>query len=161
MKEHALPQDVTGYKFHIIGNMTLKQFAEVAGGCGIGFIFYFTNLPTVIKWPLILIFAGTGALAAFVPFEERPLDHWILALVRALYRPTQFYWKRLSKVPEAFLYETKKELHSLVKEVDLTPARRQRVKEYMHSVGPAEELDNVDIYGNQRLSEVMSVFDQS
>jgi len=161
MKDHALPQDVTGYKFHIIGNMTLKQFAEVAAGVGIGFIFYFTNLPALIKWPLILIFSGAGALAAFVPFEERPLDHWILSLVRALYRPTQFYWKRLSKIPEPLLYEPKTELHSMVKEVDLTPARRQRVKEYLHSVGTVEEIDSIEQYSNQRLSDVMTIFDQT
>ncbi len=160
MKDHALPQDVTGYKFHIIGNMTLKQFAEVAAGVGVGFLIYFTNLPDLIKWPLILTFAGVGALAAFVPFEERPLDHWIMSLFKALYRPTQFYWKRMSKIPESLLYESKTELHTLVKEVDLTPARRQRVKEYLHSVVPTEENDSIQDYTNQRLNEVMTVFDQ-
>ncbi len=160
MKEHALPQDVTGYKFHIIGNMTLKQFAEVAAGVGAGFLIYFTNLPAIIKWPLILTFSGVGALAAFVPFEERPLDHWLMSLFKALYRPTQFYWKRVSKIPESLLYEPKAEAHSLVKEVDLTPARRMRVKEYLHSVGPVEEPDSIEQYSTQRLNDVMTVFDE-
>ena len=160
MKEHALPQDVTGYKFHIIGNMTLKQFAEVAAGVGVGFLIYFTNLPDLIKWPLILTFSGVGALAAFVPFEERPLDHWLMSLFKALYRPTQFYWKRVSKIPESLLYEPKAESHSMVKEVDLTPARRMRVKEYLHSVSSVEEPDAIEQYSTQRLSDVMNVFDE-
>jgi hypothetical protein len=161
MKEHALPQDVTGYRFHIIGNMTLKQFAEVAVGCVVGFLIYTTNLPVFIKWPLIMIAAGIGAMAAFVPFEERPLDQWIVAFFQALYRPTQFYWKRTSKIPEPFLYESKKELHSLIKEVDLSPARRQRVKEYLHSIPETQETDQMEQYSQQRLSEVMSIFDHS
>ena len=38
MKQHPIPQDITGYKFHLIGAMTLKQFAEVAVGAIIAFI---------------------------------------------------------------------------------------------------------------------------
>lgn len=160
MKEHALPQDVTGYKFHIIGNMTLKQFAEVAIGCGIGFLFYFSNLPTLIKWPLIVIFSGVGALAAFVPFEERPLDQWIVSLFRALYRPTQFYWKRSSKIPEPFLYESNSDAQSMIKEVDLTPVRRQRVTEYLKSVPNSPLEDKIEAYAAQRLNEVVTIFEQ-
>src|SRR5260370_24623 len=134
MREHALPQDVTGYKFHIIGNMTLKQFAEVAIGCVIGFFVYQTNLPNILKWPVILLCAGAGTFAAFVPFEERPFDHWIVAFFHALYRPTQFYWKRSSKIPDAFLYKNDASTKSTIAPVDLTPARRQRVTEFLHTV---------------------------
>ncbi len=160
MKEHALPQDVVGYRFHIIGNMTLKQFAEVAAGCVVAFVIYSTNLPTLIKWPLIAIAAGAGALIAFVPFEERPLDHWVVALFHALYRPTQFYWSKTIKIPEPFLYKPKDVHASLIKEVDLTPARRQRVKEYLRSVDVTEE-DTFDKNNASHLQEVMSVFDET
>jgi hypothetical protein len=154
MKEHALPQDITSYRFHIIGNMTLKQFAEVGAGCVVGFLIYTTNLPNLIKWPLILISAGIGALAAFVPFEERPLDQWIVALFNALYRPTQFFWKKKNKIPEPFLFEPRKELHSVIKDVDLSPLRRQRVTEFLHSIETSENPDEVDSYHLQRIQEV-------
>jgi hypothetical protein len=160
MREHALPQDVTNYKFHIIGNMTLKQFAEVAAGFGIAFLLYHTNLPFFLKWPLILFSAGFGALLAFVPFEERPLDQWVIVFFRALYRPTQFYWKRKSKVPAPFLYKPRENSQNNISELDLTPVRRQRVKEYLRSVETPEELDSLETYTNQRLSEVMTVFEQ-
>ena len=45
MREHQVPQDITGYNFHIIGEMTIKQFAEVAVGVVIAVIIYTTNLP--------------------------------------------------------------------------------------------------------------------
>jgi hypothetical protein len=159
MKEHALPQDITSYRFHIIGNMTLKQFAEVGAGCIVGFLIYTTNLPNLLKWPLILIAAGVGALAAFVPFEERPLDQWLVAMFRALYRPTQFFWKKKNKIPEPFLFEPRKELHSVVKDVDLSPLRRQRVTEFLDSIDATDSRDEADDYHQQRLQEVNGILD--
>jgi hypothetical protein len=162
MREHALPQDVTGYKFHIIGNMTLKQFAEVASGCVAGFFVYQTNLPIFIKWPTILLLAGAGAFAAFVPFEERPFDHWIVAFFKALYRPTQFYWTRSSKIPDAFLYKNNSNLILTTAPVDLTPARRQRVTEFLHTVSSnTTEQDPLDERANQHIDSVMSFFSQN
>src|SRR5262245_9272112 len=104
MREHPIPQDVVGYRFHIIGNMTIKQFAEIGAGCILAFIIYSTNLFAFLKWPLIGISIGVGALAAFVPFEERPLDHWLMTFFRVMYRPTLFYWRREPQIPEPFLY---------------------------------------------------------
>lgn len=159
MREHALPQDVTGYRFHIIGNMTLKQFAEVAAGVVVGFFIYQTNLYPVIKWPAILIAAGIGGFAAFVPFEERPFDHWITAFFSALYRPTQFYWKRSSKIPEPFLYKNDSATRQVVADVDLTPARRQRVKDYLHSVNDfSNQVDAFDQLDQQKVAAVMDFF---
>jgi len=159
MQDHALPQDVTGYKFHIIGNMTLKQFGEVAAGCIVGFLLYQTNLLPIIKIPLIVIAAGAGAMVAFVPIEERPLDQWITAFFNALYRPTQYYWKRMVKIPEPFLYQPRSEMRTVVEDVDLTPARRQRVKDYLRTIDEKPALaDQFDQYTTQRLDEVMGEF---
>lgn len=159
MQEHALPQDVTGYKFHIIGNMTLKQFGEVAAGCIVGFLLYQTNLYPFIKIPLVVLAGAAGAMVAFVPIEERPLDQWITAFFRALYRPTQYYWKRMVKIPEPFLYEPRATLRTVVADVDLTPARRQRVKDYLRSIDKeTETADQLDQYTEQRMNEVIGQF---
>ncbi len=156
MKEHALPQDVTGYQFHIIGNMTIKQFAEVGAGVLAGFLIYSTNLTNFLKWPLILTTVAVGAFAAFVPFEERPFDHWIVAFFQALYRPTQFYWKRNQKIPEPFLYKPNTAV-SLVQEVDLSPARKQRVKEYLRSIN-TEIKDDEDVELENQANSVINIF---
>lgn len=158
MREHALPQDVTGYKFHIIGNMTLKQFLEVGAGCVIAFLIFQTNLPNFIKLPVMAFSAGLGAMMAFVPIEERPLDQWITALFKALYRPTQYYWKRDPKIPEPFLYQPQTTAASMVGEIDLSPARRQRVKEYLRSITVVPAPDQYETYSNQRVDEVMQFF---
>lgn len=93
-EQHPVPQNISSYQFHLVGDMTLKQFLELAAGVVIGVIIYATGLPGLIKWPLILFFGAGGAALAFVPFEERPLEQWIVAFFRSVYSPTMFNWNR-------------------------------------------------------------------
>jgi hypothetical protein len=159
MREHPVPQDVTGYQFHIIGNMTIKQFAELCLGVIIGLMFYGSNLPMIIKWPLIGMAIGAGVLAAFVPFEERMLDHWIVTFIRVLYRPTKFYWRKEPKIPDPFLYESNGQ-RNMEPEIDLSPARRQRIKDYLHSLNDEDSRDAFDKYQDDRIAELMTAFSQ-
>lgn len=156
MREHAIPQDVVGYRFHIVGNMTLKQFLEVGAGCIIGLLLYNTNLYTFIKWPLIGLAVALGAMAAFVPFEERPLDHWITTFFKVLYKPTKFFWKREPHIPDPFLYKPNQATPQIA-ELDLSPARKKRAREYMHSITlrppTAEETQETD-----RINQLLQSF---
>lgn len=82
--------------------MTLKQFFQLAGGLVVGLIFYSSPLLGIIKWPLAIISGILGALLAFVPLEERPLEKWIFAFFKAIYAPTEFFWKRTVNPPKLF-----------------------------------------------------------
>lgn len=157
MREHPLPQDVTGYQFHIVGNMTLKQFVEIGAGCVAGFFIYTTNLLPFIKWPLIGVAVSIGAFAAFIPFEERPFDHWIITFFRVIYKPTKFFWKRKPKIPDFFLYEAK-DLPQLPVEVDLSPARRQRIRDFITSINQNAYSDPYEEYVEKRASEILTSF---
>ncbi|HSX48973.1 MAG TPA: PrgI family protein [Candidatus Saccharimonadales bacterium] len=106
MEQHAVPQNISSYQFHLVGDMTLKQFLEIAGGVVVGVLFYATGLPSLIKWPLILISVGIGAALAFVPFEERPLEQWIFAFIRSIYSPTLFHWEKKESLDKYFQDET-------------------------------------------------------
>lgn len=158
MREHAIPQDVTGYRFHIVGNMTLKQFAEVALGFVVAIILYKTNLIPIVKWPLILLSAGSGALIAFVPIEERPLDHWLTTFFGILYRPTQFFWRKKITIPEPFLYKPDPQAVITPSEIDLSPARRQRIQEYLTSVRPSVKLDPWEMEQKSRAAQLLQQF---
>ncbi|MBD3279332.1 MAG: hypothetical protein GF390_01315 [Candidatus Pacebacteria bacterium] len=157
MREHPIPQDISGYKFHIVGNMTLKQFAEVAAGCGLALLIYITNLPAIIKWPLILTSLAGGALVAFVPFAERPLDHWLITFFKILYKPTKFFWRRKPKIPDPFTYQPKKTTTKTEEEIDLTPARKQRIQEYLTSV-KKPSVDPWEVGQKQRVTEILQAF---
>ncbi|MDA1079637.1 MAG: hypothetical protein O2840_03035 [bacterium] len=158
MREHPIPQDITGYRFHIVGSMTLKQFGELALGAIIAFVIYNTNLFPIIKWPLMIIFFGLGALAAFVPIAERPIDHWIITFFKVLYKPTEYYWKRTEKIPEAFLFEPGKLTAALEEEVDLTPIRRQRIKEYLTSTQYERPSDDILAEEQQQIQHITELF---
>lgn len=94
MIEHPIPQNITSYQFHLVGDMTLKQFLELAGGIFVSWLIWTLNLPSFLKWPMAIGVIIFGFALAFLPVEERPLDQWVLAFLRAIYRPTQFIWKK-------------------------------------------------------------------
>lgn len=94
MEQHPIPQNVSSYQFKLVGDMTLKQFFQLAGGFLVGLIFYSSPLIGIIKWPFAIVSVLLGAAMAFVPLAERPLEQWILAFFKAIYNPTMFYWKK-------------------------------------------------------------------
>lgn len=162
MREHPIPQDVTGYKFHIVGNMTLKQFAEIAAGVIVAVILYNLNLVFFVKWPLIILAVSFGGALAFLPIEERPLDHWVITFFKRLYSPTKFYWKKKNEVPFAFTHKKLEEAPDAPEvEIDLTPARRKRIQEYFHSIqNPQEIIEPWEETEKMRVSSVLQAFDE-
>jgi len=94
MEQHPIPQDVTGYKFRLVGDMTLTQFLELAGGIIVGIIFYSLPLPFFFKYPLAILSVGLGVGLAFVPVQGRPMGQWILAFIKSIYSPTMYVWKK-------------------------------------------------------------------
>ena len=104
MEQHPVPQEVSSYQFKLVGDMTLKQFFQIAGGALIAIILYATNLHSLIKWPLMILSGLTGVALAFLPFQERPLERWIFAFFRSIYSPTLFSWNK-SKTKKVFFQE--------------------------------------------------------
>lgn len=160
MTQHPIPQDITNYKFHLIGSMTLKQFAELAAGVILAFLVFKTNLIGIVKWPLVLLIAGMGALIAFVPLEERPMDHWIKTFFKNIYKPTKFFWKKTNKIPDLFTYKiTSTQDDFFAPDVNFSPAKKQRIFEYLKSMPNDEVADNFDLEENQKISQILNQFD--
>lgn len=97
VEAHPVPQNVTSFEFHLVGNMTLRQFGYLTIGLTIAYLSFllFANTLPILAWPLILISASIGSAYAFLPIMERPLDLWTAAFIRAVRRPT--YRKYSSK----------------------------------------------------------------
>src|SRR3990167_8449636 len=105
MYQHPVPQNVTGYQFRLIGDMTIKQFGLLAAGIGVAVFFYLTNLFAPIKWALMFGSGLFGVALAFFPIEERPLDQWIVAYFKAIYQPTHFIWQKIPLLPSYFSFK--------------------------------------------------------
>ncbi len=77
----------------------MKQFAYLATGAAaayITFVFFTKDYP-FFAWPLTILFAGSGAVFAFLPIGSRPLDYWTKAFLKAVYSPTKRVWKKNGK----------------------------------------------------------------
>lgn len=98
-QSHPIPQNVTSFQFHLVGDMTLKQFGYLAGGCGLAYALFVFLTPVypIIGWPLVVISALLGVAFAFLPIGSRPLDYWVVAFLKAVYSPTKRVWKKNGK----------------------------------------------------------------
>ena len=100
MQQHSIPQNVTSFEFRLIGDMTIKQFAYLAGFAVLAFFAFVSTLHPLIKLPLAGLFGVLGVSLAFVPIEGRPLDRWIINFIKVLYTPSQYVFQKESKVPQ-------------------------------------------------------------
>lgn len=94
MIEHPIPQNVTSYQFHLVGDMTLKQFLELAAGIVLAWVIWQVGLPTFLKVPLAALSALLGFGLAFLPVDDRPLDQWLFSFFKSIYGPTILFWKK-------------------------------------------------------------------
>lgn len=136
MQEHPVPQNVTGYEFHLIGQMTLKQFTLAASGIGIAFLIHITPIPSLFQLPLMGIFALGGIALAFVPYEGRSLDRWFFAFLHSIYAPTMYFWHKTKPVPEAFTYVQNKTTQVVESTFDYTNVKSARVSEFLQTMSP-------------------------
>lgn len=93
MENHPIPQDVTGFQFKLIGDMTVKQFAYIAGGAIAAWLCF-----SILPLPLNLLFALGSALfgvgLAFFPIEGRPMDVMVINFLKALVTPTMYVYQK-------------------------------------------------------------------
>ncbi len=111
-EQHAVPQNISSYQFRLIGDMTIKQFFQLAGGTLIAILFYASPLPGFLKWPFIIFFTLAGAALAFLPLHERPLEQWVVAFFRAVYSPTRFVWQKRENPIQYFQQDTASQVAS-------------------------------------------------
>ncbi|OGH21410.1 MAG: hypothetical protein A2958_01285 [Candidatus Levybacteria bacterium RIFCSPLOWO2_01_FULL_38_13] len=146
MENHPIPQDITGFQFKLIGDMTIKQFAYLATGVVLGWITFALPIFILIKIPLVLLFVGLGVGAAFVPIEGRPFDLMISNYIKALFNPTQYIYQKIGghmwfpKPPKESQVQT---VSKLMTSSDST----QKLKEFLKNLPqkPKDKLDEKEL----------------
>lgn len=95
MESHSIPQNVTSFEFRLVGDMTLKQFGYLTAGLSIAYLSFMFIFPysKVFAIPIITISSLTGAAFAFLPIQDRPLDHWLSAFIKAVFSSTKASWQ--------------------------------------------------------------------
>lgn len=131
MDNHPIPQDVTGFQFRLIGDMTIKQFAYLATGVGVAWIVFILPISFLIKFPLIVLFAGTGIVLAFIPIEGRPADTMILFFFKALFSPSQFLYQQKGGAFPATAQPQKEEKETIKQEQE-EEIKEEKKEEKVH-----------------------------
>ena len=103
---HQIPQQISSYEFKLVGDMTIKQFFQVAAGVLIAIIVYSSGIHPYIKWPVVVISFLSGIAFAFFPLQDRPLSKWVFLFIKAIYSPTIFTWKKVEPKPQIFQPES-------------------------------------------------------
>lgn len=132
MEQHPVPQQISTYQFRLIGDMTLRQFSQLAGGGVVAFFFYSLPIIPFIKWFLVLFFGFLGFALAFLPLEDRPLDKWIVSFFRSIYSPTQYLWRKEKRIPE-FLKAYSPKLVEKTAVPVLSPTPRAGLTDYLET----------------------------
>lgn len=139
MEQHPIPQNITGFEFKLIGDMTIKQFAYLAGCVILAYLTFASPLHPLIKFPLVVFLAIFGIALAFVPVEGRPLDRWISNFIHALFAPSQYIFHKEGASPD-FLRTTTSSTKPMTTK-GATPIKlvnkNDRFRDYLHTLSPS------------------------
>jgi len=136
MENHPIPQDITGFQFKLIGDMTVKQFAYLAAGVIIGWIIFVLPLIAIIKIPLAGVSILLGVGFAFLPIEGRPMDIMISNFFKAIFSPTQFIYQKTGGhlwLPIQHLAQSQKQ-HQAQQEAQTASLSGQALKDYLNAL---------------------------
>lgn len=139
MEQHPIPQQISSYEFKLVGDMTLKQFLKAGVGVVVALLINSTGLIFFIKWPLALLFGAGGLLIAFVPFQDRPLETWVMSFIRSIYSPTIYTYKKTPNKDWMDLINNKPKIaansNEEVDDEDISPIKDiSRVNEFINSL---------------------------
>lgn len=159
MEQHPVPRNISGFQFHLVGDMTLKQFGYLAGGIILAYLIYKFPLPSIISIPLAALVAVSGIAFAFVPIQERPLDRWLVAFIKSIYSPTQYIWHKNNPPLAILTTSIGKPLSTAPKEQNIIHKdAQQKLAAYLSSLPPTLEK-TVSQNEKAYLDKTLSLFD--
>jgi hypothetical protein len=96
MRQHAIPQNILDVEFKLFTKFTLKEFAYLAIGFGIGGIMIYlvvsNIIPPLLGIPIFIVSSGLGAFLGLVPINDQDADVYIKNYIVAITNPTQRVW---------------------------------------------------------------------
>lgn len=156
-KQHAVPQNIMDVEFKIIGDLTMRQFFYLLIFWGLAYVVYITGVPSIIKWPVILITVLGGVAFAFLPVEDRGVDEWIINFFKAIYAENQLLWRKEPTPPAVFLYENVEALKQEMITLAPTTSRR-KLEEYLETEVTKKPIDPLDIPEEEYIRKVHEAF---
>lgn len=94
MENHPIPQDVTGFKFKLIGSVTVKQFLYLLGFGILTTVVFILPVSIILKIPMMVVFVIIGISLAFVPIEGRPMDIMLVNFAKAIPSENRYIYRK-------------------------------------------------------------------
>lgn len=164
MENHPIPQDVTGFKFKLIGNVTIKQFLYLLLFGFFAWVAFSLPIFFLFKFPFVLFFIFLGIGLAFVPIEGRPMDKMLYNFLKAIPAENQYIYRKTGAL--SFFEELQRVKPSVPtqastppKKVDYAQAKKALLYNQLkstQSTQPAFEKKELDL-----LNSVKTFFDES
>lgn len=142
MEQHPIPQQISSYEFKLVGEMTLKQFLKAAVGIVLAVLINASGMIFFLKWPLMLITGGGGLMLAFVPFQDRPLEQWVAAFIKAIYSPTIYTYKKKAPTDWIDLKPSGKVIEA-VEEEPVPQKDKEKVEEFIRSLPSVKKSEEM------------------
>lgn len=159
MEQHPVPRNISGFQFHLVGDMTLKQFGYLVAGGGMGFLIYkMLPFPSVINFSIGGIFGLLGFAFAFLPIQERPLDRWLLLFIKSIFSPTQYIWRKEGIAPDILTRPTV--IHIRVISPHQIQTRKEaddKLKAYLSTL-PAKPNEIINAAEKKYIDRTLSLF---
>lgn len=129
-RKHPVPQNVMDVEFKVVGDLTVRQVVYVAVGGTLTYILWRSGLPVVWQWGLAGGMALLTIAVAFIPYEDRGLDKWLIIFIQSMFSPTQMIWKKSYSSPAYFLSDYAQIIKNEI--ITLTPVKnRNKLEEYL------------------------------
>ncbi|KKS97908.1 MAG: hypothetical protein UV73_C0004G0050 [Candidatus Gottesmanbacteria bacterium GW2011_GWA2_43_14] len=159
MEQHSVPRNISSFQFHLIGDMTVRQFAYLLGGCLIGFVLYkLLPLPGFLAIPAAGAAVLTGFAFAFVPIQERPLDKWIVAFIKSITSPTQYLWQKQEEMPDILAYAYNRPVKSLPQNhLEAHADAKKKLDNYLNSL-PNQPHQQINIREKHYVDSTLKLF---
>ncbi len=81
----------------LIANLTFKQFIYLAGGAGMGFVFY-KLLPSIFGLIALVLITVLALSLAFYRFNDKPFEDLLESAVKFYLNKKLYVWKKEDKI---------------------------------------------------------------
>ncbi|KUK67229.1 MAG: transmembrane(s)protein [candidate division WS6 bacterium 36_33] len=148
MRQHAIPQNILDVEFKLFTKFTLKEFAYLAIGLGIGGIMIYlvvsNIIPPILGIPIFVVSSGLGAFLGLVPINEQDADVFIKNYITAITNPTQRVWLNKELKEKGAKPELKPDEEGKLIPKDIKTKKKKIIGESLPARKDAVEIEDND-----------------
>ena len=148
MRQHAIPQNILDVEFKIFTKFTLKEFAYLAIGLGVGGIMIYLVVsgivPPILGIPIFIVSSGLGAFLGLVPINDQDADVFIKNYITAITNPTQRVWLNKELKEKGAKPELKPDEEGKLIPKDIKTKKKKIIGESLPTRKDAVEIEDND-----------------